>query len=58
MKNHDVTVVSCASCFGMSILEGRKELDGCPNCKSNNKALTRARYWMFGQPNMNENLIK
>jgi len=58
MTNHDITVVTCANCYGIAIMKGKQHLDCCPQCKSNDKDLVRARYWENGEPDYEVNLIR
>ena len=52
------TVISCANCFNTTILNGKVRPKCCPHCKSKNRELTRARYWLNGEPDYSTNLIK
>jgi len=55
---NNVTVISCAGCFGVTTIEGKVEPSCCPNCGSVNRASTRARYWKDGVPDYSVNLLK
>ena len=58
IPNHDMTVVTCANCYGIAILDGKKHIDCCPQCKSKCKELVRARYWWNGEPDRTVNLLR
>jgi len=54
--NHDITRISCAACWSFSQINGKKIINGCPNC-GNKDERTNARYWLNGKADYNENLM-
>ena len=58
-KNHDMTMISCAGCFSMGVMNGKvTTIESCPKCGCKDPALLRIRYWWNGEMDKTVTLLK